>query len=297
MASEQEYFTWVDAQGRIHNSPKPPSAKPSEPPPLIDQSSSTERLSPLREGSAVVDSLRMIPGTNIPIRALSPAHVDSPVDSPVANERFLSEADFEKQQQQYETDNPAFFIWIDAQGTRHVQTYRKSDEVAAQAAQQEDDDVLYDHLLAMPLRNVDREGVPCCESFRSAFRHRLVVDERLVLSGFRERLFNLNDDDYYQAWYVQLGAAQETGRDVSLKIRNTQQAPMLLALNAQWQPLHLIAPMVTHHVASTWASRSYQESRLHLDDGDIHAVILFFLSTEPESTSIDLRWTHAKTPH
>lgn len=287
VATAQEYYTWVDAQGQIHNSPKPPSASSST---AIDPSSDTSKQQTLRKGSAVVESLQVIPGTNIPISPILPT-----VPSPQSDD-YVTEDEFHAQQQQYEADNPAFYVWIDEQGIRRTQMYKKSAEVAAREAEQIEEEIAYDHLLAQPLRNVDSDGVACCQQYRSAFKHRLAAEERLVLSGFREQLLSVNGEEYYQAWYIQLESALAAGRDVLVKLRNIQQAPVVLALNAQWQPLHLVAPIVTHAIAGTWATQPYQESRLLLDDPEIQFIIVFFPQTQADNASIDLRWIHGKTP-
>ncbi|MCD8524189.1 MAG: hypothetical protein LRY72_18300 [Saccharospirillaceae bacterium] len=74
------------------------------------------------------------------------------------------------------------------------------------------------------------------------------------------------------------------------------EAPLaVIALNTQWQPLYFIPQVVTQRYLSTWRSSAYRESLISISDADVSAFIVYFPHTVPASATLQVEWAHGKT--
>lgn len=234
--AEEEYFTWIDAQGRIHN------------------------------------TLKTTPADN--------SQSDSPEKNPASeHDEFLTEEEFTRQKEQDAKDNPPFYIWIDSLGQRHSELMTPEQVEAEEAAQSQNNvssEKIIDHALIPPLRLPDsvRSG-SCCRSYAAFFRELLEPEDSVLFTlNSTDGLFRAGDEAV-PAWYFKT-TASKSRKYLNLKLRHSRNSLSVIAVDAQYRPLHHIQELSFQDHPETWAYVAYRESLVEINDPDVAGFIVVF---------------------
>ncbi|MEC8523946.1 MAG: hypothetical protein VXZ24_06880 [Pseudomonadota bacterium] len=257
--ADGSYYTWVDAQGRIHNVPMNPNENSEKEP---------------------------------------------PAESPPGDDNvYLSEQEVEERIRQYDEDNPAFYVTVEADGRVRTEVYDAEAEQNAAAEEVSDDGAVvigWDPMLAPPFR-VDPEVTAgaCCESFSDQFVDVLVPFKSVQLfDPVRYRAFPTGRGNR-SAWYFNVGPAAETTtgqRFLMLRLRGAPVKGRLIALNAAGKPLYHEVEMPFDTTPESWHSMAYHEYKILIEDSAVERFI-FYLDLKPaEELSLEVRWADGYVP-
>jgi len=249
------YYTWVDAQGRIHNDPISPDKSPEE-----------------------------------------------KVSLPGDDTEYLTEKGVEERLKQYDEENPAFYVWTDAEGRVQTQTYDAEAEQSAAASAVADDEAVigWDPILAPPFRvsPAVTAGL-CCEMFAGEFQE--ITEQFKSLQLFdpvRYRSFPTKTGKH-SAWYVDIGAMPDDWRGrrfLVLRLRGAPVKASFIALNDALKPLYSEQDIALELHPETWRSIAYQEARVLIEDRDVSAFILYLDIKPAEDMSLEIRWADGYDP-
>ncbi|CCU72050.1 hypothetical protein TOL_1626 [Thalassolituus oleivorans MIL-1] len=264
--AEDEYYTWIDAEGRIHNSvvPKDTSADKS---------------------SAKKDMPAPVVGGDIP-------------KLPGDDTQYLSEDELKIQQKQDLEDKPPFYIWIDEAGIVHTEMRPEGLEDEEEAAQSVTES--HDHIFAPPFRLDEKvQDGACCNMYEQAFidaltpfKSRMYPDPDLLMP------FALKQGDR-PAWYVRIGkAGKKTSgqRFVVLRVRGEPVEASIIALNSDLKPLYFDNKLGLHEYPENWHSVAYQETRILLEDADVAAMIIYLEGATTKTMSLEVKWADGTSP-
>jgi len=254
------YYTWVDAQGRIHNDPIRPDEKGIDKP--------------------------------------APDTINLPDD----DTEYLTEEGVQKRLEQYDEDNPAFYIWTDAEGRVQTQTYDAEAEQNAAAQVVVDDEAVigWDPILAPPFRVPDEvtKGL-CCAMFSGEFQ---TIDEQFkslqLFDPVRYRSFPTKTGNH-SAWYVDIGAMPSDWRGRRFLILRLRGAPVkasFIGLNDSLKPLYSKQDIALESHPETWRSVPYQEARVLIEDREVSSFILYLDIKPAEDLSLEVRWADGYDP-
>ena len=236
--SEPRYYTWVDAQGVMHNT-------------LIESESPAEK---------------------IPQQAPQENPHESEVVNPEFNtDNFPSEEQHEKNLEKRKADQKPFFTWTDAQGI--IRSELKPEVVADFVAEE----VVYDAVFAPPFRlpSYVTEG-QCCESYEQAFTAitkfngsaSYQVDDTLFL-------FKTQNGDVAAGYFsVPNLADHEIILLKGYKLPVGSQFEVI-ALNADFKPIYLGSKLEGIVVEQTWKDLAYQKVLLEISDPEIKYFVIF----------------------
>ncbi len=263
MYAEDEYYTWVDAEGRVHNS-------------VVPKNSSTEK-------SGVKKNIPPVIGGDIP-------------KLPGDDTQYLSEDEFKAQQKQDLEDKPPFYIWVDEAGIVHTEMHPEGleEEVVQNFTES------HDHIFAPPFRLSEMvQNGACCDMYEQAFidaltpfRSRMYPDPDLLMP------FALKQGDR-PAWYVRIGGAgkKTSGqRFLVLRVRGEPIEASIIALNGELKPLYFDNKLSLHQYPENWHSVAYQETRILLEDAEIAAIIIYLNSAITKTMSLEVKWADGTSP-
>lgn len=258
-AADGEYYTWVDAQGRIHNTPV--------------------------EDKSVADQ-------------------DSEPQSPPGDTaEYITEQELQRNLEQYDKDNPAFYIWVDANGVMHTEKFdsaAESEAIEQEVVNDSDAVVGWSPILAPPFRVSESVTTgACCESFADQFE--LVLepfDSVQLFDPTRYRSF-ITGMGNRPAWFFSIGKQSEKSsgqRFLILRVRGANISGTLIALNSDYKPLHLEPDLILDSHTETWHSVAYQESKVLIEDSEV-AAFIFYPDLKPaEDLSLEIRWADGTSP-
>lgn len=248
--SEPRYYTWVDAQGVMHNS-------------LITSKKNVDRKS-----------------AKIPQEKLD---TNTPTNAPDFNlDDFPSEENHQKKMDDRIAEKKPFFTWIDAEGV--VRSEAKPDVMVEFVAEE----VVYDAVFAPPFRLPKhiKQG-QCCERYAAAFTAAVSfngsasyqVDDTLypfqtqsgsVSAGYFS-LPELADKE------IILLKGYKLPRDSSFEV---------IALDEAFQPLYLASKLKGLFIEQTWKDVAYKKIMLEISDADVKYLVVF---VRPQSLSLKQR--------
>ncbi len=263
--ADSDYYTWVDEQGRVHNSPKPGSLS-------ADEKAANKVGEKGESNSAEPDGIAVDP------------------------DDFPDEAEVERRQQQYQQENPPFYIWVDEQGVTHRQTYR-SGEGKADSAPEE---AVFDHILIPPFR-LKNAPQSCCERYLFAFKDSLPVEKMAAFSSFaRAQPFLWQQPNkkprQYRGWYFALAGQAQAPRQLRLVSQGEGLRPALLLLNDQLQPLYWLPKLNGVQQAASWARVAQFESLLEIRDSHVRYVIALVPEAQAKQPwSLTAQWFYGTT--
>lgn len=257
-AAEQEYFTWVDAQGRVHNTAIERTSEV--------QSSDERPDVPTTEN--IQDGLR------------------------IDGEQYLTEEQFEEQAERDKQNNPPFFTFIDERGQVRSQeiidTQIEVEEVVVPAT--------YDHVLAPPFRVTERMSQSCCSRYQSYFKELVPAEKSVLFSGFLNTVPISTRFGPKKAWYFRLDEPSDF-RVLELKLRSRQLPVDMVSLvlaNASFQALYFVPVLSVIEKEATWSGQASADSLIKIEDDAVSSVIVYFPENAAESASLEVNWWHGK---
>ena len=244
-SSEPRYYTWVDAQGVMHNT-------------LITSEKNPQQTT-----------------NNNAVKNTGAAEKGSELNSEKKPEfntaDFPSEEQHQKDSEKRIADQKPFFTWTDAQGI--IRSELKPDVVADFVAEE----VVYDTVFAPPFRLPAHvtEG-QCCESYADAFTAiakfngsaSYQVDDTLYL-------FKTQTGDVAAGYFSVPDLA-----DHEIVMLKGYKLPVesqfeVIALNADFKPIYLGSKLEGIVVEETWKDLAYQKVLLEISDPEIKYFVIF----------------------
>ncbi|MEQ3692955.1 MAG: hypothetical protein ABNH15_12495 [Alcanivorax sp.] len=263
-AADGEYYTWVDAQGRIHNTP------------VEDKSSTSE--------SAIKQD-------------------EPPSTPPGDTTEYITEEQLQRNLDQYDEDNPAFYVWVDANGVMHTERFdskAESEAVQSEAVDDSEAVVGWSPILAPPFRVSDEvTSGACCETFSDQFEPVLESYKSVQLfdpTRYRSFITGMGNRP---AWYFHIGNQPDKSsgqRFLVLRVRGAEISGTLIALNSEYKPLHLELDVEMGTQAETWRSVAYQEAKVLIEDPEVVAFIFYPDLKPAEDLSLEIRWADGTSP-
>ena len=264
--AEQEYFTWVDAQGRIHNS-------------LVNRES---------------DEKWQEAGKQTQSESEQPLDTKNKVPSLSAEkDEYLTEEQFEKKLEKEKADNPPFFTYVDETGQVRNQTIIDSQiEVEAVGVP-----VSYDHIYAPPFRVSEKMSSGCCQRYRSYFKEQVPAEKSVLFSGFLNTVPISTRFGPKKAWYFKLDDPSDF-RVIQLKLRQADSAvnlpvSMILA-DRQFSALYFTPQLSFVSKEGSWLGQPSKDTMAKIDDQDVVSVIIYFPADAPADASLEVNWWHGK---
>lgn len=248
--AEPSYYTWVDAQGVIHNTAV--AEKPER--------NNRQASSSLKAGSSAPKS-----GT---------AEISESGDSnpnsvlPKSLQDFKTEE--ELQQQIKSSTDKSFYTWTDADGT--IRNNTKPDIIVEFRAPE----IVYDAVFALPFRLPKQvtEGA-CCKSYEHAFKQVLEPDSAVSQKINNESvLYQTQQGSIPAGYFIVEGIEKEIVFIKSYKLTNKANFEVV-ALNSQFQPLYLASKLTGLFIEQTWKDFAYTKIMLELSDPEIKYLIIF----------------------
>lgn len=251
--AEPEYFTWIDAEGRIHNTLK------------SESESKKSQKTPQATGQK---------------------------SSSVAEDTYLTEDEFAAEQERLRREQPPFYTWIDAEGRLRYETIpQPSDE--AQAAAEDADVQVSDHTLLPDWRVADAVRTSgCCQLYQAYFQERLQAFKPVLFSRADLSAPLLTRNGERPAWYFRLAEQRRGDVDpvLRLRLRDTDAPLALIALDADLKPLHFIPQVERQLTEATWKAVAFYESLISIADPDVKAFILYFPAGAPARANLEVEY-------
>ena len=249
--SEPRYYTWVDAQGVMHNTLITPSKNTPQ-----NNSQVSEEKS---EQTVLVNA------------------------SEFNTKNFPSEEDHQKQSAESKLETKPFFTWTDAEGV--IRSEVKPDVLVDFVAEE----IVYDAVFAPPFRlpNYVKQG-DCCEGYAEAFTAKAsfngsasyLVDD--TLHPFQTQFGNVS------AGYFSV--PQLANKEiVSLKGYKLPKESSfeVIALDKSFQPLYLGTNLKGLFVEQTWKDLAYKKILLEISDPSVQYLIVFVRPVQTSKNQID----------
>lgn len=245
---EEGYFTWVDAQGRVHNSPVS-SHNNDAPPQAEDSAKEHEAASDAQPPNDIAD--------------------------------FESEASW--QQKQADAASPKFFVWTDAQGiTRTEPIVQKSSESTSGVVHQ----VTSDATFIPPLRV--KPSASCCAAWRSLSFEGLDDGDERVNRELSSAPMIRFDGRTYRAWpTMRSGDALNIPLLHVLSVYGERLGVTVFALDRTFSLLH-VAPMKGREKAANWLRERATEFVITLDDPAVKYLVFAWPINTPQGVSASL---------
>lgn len=263
--AEQEYFTWVDAQGRIHN-----SLVSREPEEKSDAGKQNDGVS-----EQVQDIKNKVPSLS------------------ADKNEYLTEEQFAQKLEQDKVDNPPFFTYVDEAGQVRNQVIIDSQIEVEEL----DAPVSYDHIYAPPFRVSDKMAKQCCNRYRSYFKERIPAEKSVLLSGFLNTIPISTRFGPKQAWYFKLTNPSDF-RILQLKLRQNDQistSPIAMILaDRQFDALYFAPELSMISNDGSWFGQPSRNALLKIDDPEVMSVIVYFPENAPVGASLEVNWWHGK---
>lgn len=224
----------------------------------------------------------------------------SPESPPGDDTEYLSEQQIEKKIEQYDQENPSFYVWTDAEGRVYTETYDAEAEQAAAAEVENDAGAIigWDPILAPPFRVSEKVTTgPCCGAFAEEFQ--LVPEPFKSVQLFdpvRYRSFPTSTGNH-RAWYFEVPEVEgDLQRFLMLRLRGAPVSVDLIALNSDYQPLYYSTSIPLDDHPETWHSVGYQEGKILIEDDAVTAFVLYMDMQPAEDMSLEIRWADGQSP-
>ena len=248
--SEPRYYTWVDAQGMMHNTLISPEKNSQE----VSNKNADDNTAGANTVGENTDSV-----------------TENETSSEFNTDDFPSEEQHKKNLEKIKADQKPFFTWTDAQGI--IRSELKPDVVVDFVAEE----VVYDTVFAPPFRlpAYVTEG-QCCESYVEAFSATAKfngsasyqVDDTLYL-------FKTQAGDVAAGYFSVPDLADH--EIVMLKGYKLPTGSLfeVIALNANFKPIYLASELEGIVVEETWKDLAYKKVLIEISDPDIKYFVIF----------------------
>ena len=244
-STEPRYYTWVDAQGVMHNT-------------LITTEKNAQQPS-----KNDADKNSIATEKTLELKA------DKSPEFNTAD--FPSEEQHQQDIEKRKADQKPFFTWTDAQGI--IRSELKPDAVTDFVAEE----VVYDTVFAPPFRLPAHvtEG-QCCESYADAFT---AVAKFNGSASYQVNdtlyLFKTQTDDVAAGYFSVPDLA-----DHEIVMLKGYKLPVesqfeVIALNADFKPIYLGSKLEGIVVEETWKDLAYQKVLLEISDPEIKYFVIF----------------------
>lgn len=234
--AEPSYYTWVDANGIVHNT-------------LV-----TTEDEPANKSKVESDSQN--------------SNTSGSPNTPEEYKDFKTEEELQ-QQIKSSTDKP-FYTWRDADGT--LRNSPKPDVVVEFSATE----IVYDAVFAPPFRLPKKisEGV-CCSDYKKAFKQVLNPDGSITQKINSDSVLYKTQRGLVPAGYfITEGIKSSIVFIKGFKL--TQDTTFeVVALNSLFQPIHLASELSGIFVEQTWKDLAYNKVMIELSDPEIEYLIIF----------------------
>lgn len=77
---------------------------------------------------------------------------------------------------------------------------------------------------------------------------------------------------------------------LKLRLRDTEQPLAFIALNKNWQPLYFIPTLESQYYPATWRTIAMHETLIGLADDEVKAIILYFPTGVENTANLEVRW-------
>jgi hypothetical protein len=245
--AEQKYYTWVDAQGNIHNSPVPSNSAASSSKPTSSTSTNTDEAST----GLAKDSKSGFQTLN--------------------SEDFPSEEEFQKNLNDKPDGEKPFYTWIGPDGV--IRNEVKPDVIVEFTATE----MVYDAAFALPFRLPEyvTQGL-CCESYAEHFNSSLNPKGSASFKVEKgSNAFKTQEGDVSAAYFsFTYPAAQETLTIKAFKIPKNSVFE-IIALSSEYKPLYLASEINGSFVEETWKDIAYKQVMIEMSDPEIKHMVVF----------------------
>lgn len=236
--AEPSYYTWVDAQGVVHNT--------------------------LVNDEQVQDDK---PQPENPKDEVSAEAVEVETDT-FRKEAFKTEEEF--QQNIKEREDKPFYTWTDADGT--IRNNEKPDVFVEFTSTE----VVYDAVFAPPFRLpvAITEGL-CCSDYQQAFTKEIIADDFTTQKISSSSLRYKTQSGVVPAAYFIVPQAKRS--IVFIKaFKLFEDTPFdVVALNEKYKPLYLSSNLNGVYVKQTWKDLAYNKIMLEIADPEVRYLIIF----------------------
>lgn len=250
--AEQEYYTWVDAQGRVHNSPKPPSDK------AADKNTAAQK----KDGNR----------------------------KELSRDDFQSEEEFIAAERKFKEDHPPFYTWVDGEGrlrseplpTGEAPKVVLEDQLVTDHTllpHERVGDLLSDFDCCQQYDTLFKERLKPLKG---------VMFNRPQFAPF----LKTPDGDFHAWFVrlpaVQVQG--EKLPHLRLRLRESEDELAVLVVDKQLAPLYLIPQLERQYFAATWKSIPMYETLIGVADPDVHALIIYFPDQASSKTTLEVEW-------
>lgn len=245
--AEQKYYTWVDAQGNIHNSPVPSNSDSSSSNPTKSTPSNTNEAS---------DGLPQ--DSKAGLQALNP-------------EDYPSEEAYQQKLNDKPDGEKPFYTWVGPDGV--IRNEVKPDVIVEFTATE----MVYDAAFALPFRLPEyvTQGL-CCESYAEHFSSSLNPSGSASFKVEQgSHAFKTQEGDVSAAYFsFAYPATQETLTIKAFKIPKSSVFEVI-ALSQEYKPLYLASEVSGSFVEETWKDIAYKQVMIEMSDPEIKHMVVF----------------------
>tara|TARA_B100001063_G_scaffold149564_2_gene139537 strand:- start:2228 stop:3097 length:870 start_codon:yes stop_codon:yes gene_type:complete len=259
--AEPSYYTWVDANGIIHNTVVAEEVEATE-----DTARSKENLS---EQNSSSDDAVVPNASNVP------------------EEYKDYKTEGELQQQINSSEDKPFYTWTD--GTGRIRNDPKPDMLVEFSAAE----IVYDAVFAPPFRLPDQitKGV-CCIDYKNAFTQVLSFDSAVSQKISSDSVFYKTRKGSVPAGYFVTNFSADGIENSIVFIKSFKLSAEatfeVVALNPQFQPIYLASNLSGLFIEQTWKDLSYTKVMIELSDPEIEYLIIFANDKDIDSKGYSL---------
>jgi len=242
----------MDAEGRIHNSPRPEKSKAAD----IETASAEHNVENLNSEDAGV---------------------------------YLTEEELNKKLDKDRKDHQPFYTWTDERGIVHNQLIPQVNASVQDESEQIFYD--YTFIPPFRVSDAIRKSA-CCTQFSAAFVELRNTHDTTLLTDIERRLRFPTRKGDSPAFYFRYPTETSPLRlsELTLKIRGTDVAAALIVVDQQYKPLYFIPELKVQYHPESWKSNAFYETLISVRDNNIGGYILYFLDQVPASTHLEVEW-------
>lgn len=248
--NKREFFTWVDAQGRIHNSP-------------VNHKKDSQ---------------------NTPKQSLNKSEPDNKKEIP--NDEYLTEEEFDSKQQQKRQESPAFFTWVDTNGQVHNQWIPAYSE-KPKSGKDDLSEQYFDEVFVKPLRLKNTTNADCCTQYGSYFSSQLKPSLSYHFIKLKAKPAFAFANESAPAFYFNLGPSDGHLRKLDIIQLYSSLKPSVIALDRDLKPLYQSHSLKGVTQEKSWYQTKQIHFALQLDDADIQYLIWYYPNFIKDEKSLD----------
>jgi hypothetical protein len=241
--AEPSYYTWVDANGIVHNTVVATEADFDEKESSSEKESLSEKVSPSD-------------------------------DSNVPEEYKDYKSEDELQEQIESSEDKPFYTWTDATG--RIRNDPKPDMLVEFSATE----IVYDAVFAPPFRLPQQitEGA-CCIEYKEAFKQVLSFNSAVSQKITSDSVLYKTQKESVPAGYFTTNFSAGGVENSIVFIKSFKLSSgagfEVVALNSQFQPIYLASDLSGLYIEQTWKNLAYTKVMIELSDPEFEYLIIF----------------------